>query len=354
MGEQAKKQFIINVIFITLCAGIIIIVGNFVLKYLLPFVIAIAVAALMQKPAEIVSRKIHIKKGICATIISAVLYITLAGLLLLMVFKVFSFTGRAVTSLSALSNTAVEIFERLEATFGRLLTQLSPDFKGAFNKIISDMIESITGKLSLFLSETATGIVKAAPSFLFSSIVALAATCYIAKDFDGLVSFSKSLIKPKTVEALCDIKKILKTSVLKILAGYLILMVITFFELALGLLILGTKNWLLIALIIAFIDVLPVLGVGAVLIPWGIINIIIGNSFLGVGLMILYIIIVLIRNFAEPKIVGIKVGINPLFILFAMFLGLRLFGFAGLIILPVTFIVVIKYYKNEMEKESSH
>ena len=70
--------------------------------------------------------------------------------------------------------------------------------------------------------------------------------------------------------------------------------------------------------------------------------------------MILYIFVTIIRNFAEPKIVGSKTGINPLFILFSMFLGIRLFGFFGLIILPVTFIVVVKYYKNEMENETSH
>ncbi|MGI6280365.1 MAG: hypothetical protein ACOYJS_07390 [Acutalibacteraceae bacterium] len=51
--------------------------------------------------------------------------------------------------------------------------------------------------------------------------------------------------------------------------------------------------------------------------------------------------------------VGGKIGINPLFLLIAMFLGIRIFGFFGLIILPVTFIVVFKYYKNEMEQETS-
>ena len=69
--------------------------------------------------------------------------------------------------------------------------------------------------------------------------------------------------------------------------------------------------------------------------------------------MILYVVLIVVRNFAESKIVGNKTGINPLFILFAMFLGLKFFGFLGVVVLPVTLIVIIKYYKNEMEEELS-
>ena len=79
----------------------------------------------------------------------------------------------------------------------------------------------------------------------------------------------------------------------------------------------------------------------------------IGQGFFRLGTSYLYAVIVLARNFLEPKIVGNRMGINPLFILLAMFLGLKLLGAAGLIILPVTLIVVVKYYKNEMEKELS-
>ena len=137
------------------------------------------------------------------------------------------------------------------------------------------------------------------------------------------------------------------------LGGYFVLALITLGELFAGLMILGVKNAFLISLVTAAIDILPVLGVGAVLLPWGILSIVSGNSFLGVGILVLYGIITLARNFLEPKIVGNRTGINPLFILLAMFLGLKLIGAAGIIILPVTLIVVVKYYKNEMEKDTS-
>ncbi len=353
MGEQAKKRFIIDVVFIILWAAIIIMAGKFLIGYLLPFVVSFAVAAIMQAPAQTLAKLLHIKKGICAALLSAVLYVFLAAVLIFLIFRIFSLTGSAITSLKGIGQTLAEVFLRLEAVLSRILIDISPDFKDTSDKMITSVLENVLEKASGFLSSTAASIVKAAPDFLFSSVVALAATCYIAKDFEGLKNFTKSIVKDTTIEKIKCIKNIFKISILKIVGGYLILMMLTFFELALGLLILRVKNWIAIATIIAVIDVLPVLGVGAVLLPWGIVNIILGNSFMGIGLMILYIVVTVIRNFTEPKIVGSKTGINPLFILFAMFLGLKVFGFAGLIILPVTFIVVIKYYKNEMEKESS-
>lgn len=354
MGEQAKKRFIINVVFIGFWIGLIILSGKFLLRNLLPFVIAVSVASLMQRPAKVVSRATKIPKGICAAVLSALLYIILAITLIFFVTKFFSFTGKALSSLSGFGETVMEAVNRLENALGVIVSNFSSDFEVASKQILSTVLQSVTERASGYLSDTATNIIKSAPSFLFSSVVAFAASCYIGKDFDGLVEFSKTIVGKKTVETVVKIKRILKESVLKIIRGYLILMVITFLELAVGFLILGIENWLLIAGIIAVIDALPALGTGAVLLPWGIINILLGDNFLGISLMVLYLLVTIIRNFAEPKIVGSKTGINPLFILFSMFLGIRLFGFFGLIILPVTFIVVVKYYKNEMENETSH
>lgn len=353
MGEQAKKSFIINAIFIAIWVGLILITGKFLLKYLFPFVIALCVASLMQRPAERISQKIRLRKGTCAAVLSAVLYIAVAAAMIFIIFKIFKFTGNALSSLSGFSEQASELMLQIQNAFTRIFRDISPEMQQAGKTVFANIFSSIAERLSGFLSDTAASIVKTAPSFLFSSVVALAATCYIAKDFDGLVGFIKELISEKTVHTVSRVKNIFKTCILKMMTGYLILMLLTYIELLFGLFVLRVKNAVLIAFIIAVIDILPVLGAGAVLLPWGMLNIIVGNTGFGIGIMALYLCITVIRNFAEPKIVGSKTGINPLFILLTMFLGLKLFGFAGLIILPVTFIVVIKYYKSEMEQETS-
>ncbi len=350
MELQAKKRFIVNVVFIALVLSITVFAGKFVLEYLFPFVLAITVAALMQRPAAVISEKTGMKKGWCAAILSAALYILLAILLTLAAVKIFSFSGKAINEISKLGveeilNDITHYFDAFQGGFSEL--------KATAQKILSGTLDELIGKLISSLSSTATKIIGLAPSFLFSSIVALAATCYIAKDFDGLCSFLKGIIPQKTAENLGKIKQLLKTCILKMATGYLIIMGITFLELLLGLALLRVENAVLISLLISLVDILPVLGAGAVLVPWGIVSLCLGKTFFGIGILVLYFLITLLRNFLEPKIVGNKTGISPLFILFSMFLGLRLFGVAGLIIFPVTFIVTVKYYKNEMENDLS-
>ena len=131
------------------------------------------------------------------------------------------------------------------------------------------------------------------------------------------------------------------------LRGYFILMVITFFELWIGFLILKINNAYFWAFLIALIDLLPILGTGIILVPWAIYCAVAGNISVSVGLAVLYIIMVLVRNFCEPKIVSRQIGINPLFILFSMYLGLKLFGGAGIILLPIILMVTVQYYKQE-------
>ena len=125
-------------------------------------------------------------------------------------------------------------------------------------------------------------------------------------------------------------------------------MFLTLIEVFLGLTVLKVKNAFIIAVVIALVDFLPVLGTGIIMVPWALFCAFSGNPVLAVGLAVLYIIILILRNFLEPKIVSQQTGINPLFTLISMFAGLKLFGGVGLVLFPLILIVTIKYYKEEM------
>ena len=117
-------------------------------------------------------------------------------------------------------------------------------------------------------------------------------------------------------------------------------MLLTFFELTIGLHILGIENALVIAFLIAIFDVLPVLGTGGIMLPWILISFLNNQVKTGVGLLILYLVITGIRNIIEPKIVGKQIGLHPLLMLMCMYLGARLFGFLGIFILPILILIV--------------
>lgn len=292
MDERAKKNFLITAAYIVTVGAIVFIVCRFLLKYLMPFIIGGLIAWAVQKPAYYISGKTRLNSKISAALLTAAVFALLAAALF---FAVLGFTTAAGGAVSSFAGAAV----------------------------------------------------RRAPSFLISCIVSVAAGCYIAADFRGLSKFVVGVIGKRTYENCVKIKNILVGSVFKLLKGYAFLMLLTFSELFIGFLVLRVKYALLLSLLIAVIDILPVLGTGTVLIPWGIAELLFENTALGIGLLVLYAVITVIRNFAEPKIIGRQMGINPLFTLLSMFIGIKLLGFAGVIIFPTALIVTVKYYGGD-------
>ena len=116
---------------------------------------------------------------------------------------------------------------------------------------------------------------------------------------------------------------------------------ITFIELFVGFLILGIDYSFVLAILIAVLDILPVLGTAVVLAPWGIILLLMKNYFLGVGMLILLLIISIVRQIIEPKILGDSFGVHPLVSLITLYIGLKLFGVVGMVLLPMIVMIVL-------------
>lgn len=347
-----KKVFLLNFSFTIIVCSIIFFIAKFTFQYLTPFVIAIIIATIMQRPAGFLASKIKIPKGIIAAVLAVGFYLIFAVLLFLAVYRMIAFSGRIAKEIPELISFISKNISRVENIFFENIYGISENALLEFSSILKESLNNLTVKATNIVSAFAGRIVKSAPSFLFSTIAAVVASCYVAKDFEGLRAFLRGLCSKRVNENISIVKSILTQSVFKILKGYLLLSAITFIVLIICFVILKIDNFILLAAAISIIDLLPVLGTGIVLIPWGIFSLISGNSFLGFGLIALYFLLIITRNFLEPKIIGTQIGINPLFILITMFAGLKIMGFLGLIIFPITLIVVIKYYKNEMETES--
>jgi sporulation integral membrane protein YtvI len=128
----------------------------------------------------------------------------------------------------------------------------------------------------------------------------------------------------------------------KFIKAYTTLIIITFLELSLGFFILKVPNPFLAAAVVAFVDILPILGTGAVLLPWTIICFIFGNNAMGIGILILYIIITIVRQTLEPRVVGQQIGLHPVVTLICIFVGAQLLGVVGIFLLPVTATILKK------------
>ena len=125
----------------------------------------------------------------------------------------------------------------------------------------------------------------------------------------------------------------------------------TLFLLLVGFLVLRVKYAFLLALLIAIVDLLPVLGVGTVLIPWAITVLLGGNYVFGVGLLILYAVVLIVRQLCEPRLIGKSLGIAPLPALFATYAGWQLLGFVGMLIAPLAAVLIKAVYEGTCSRE---
>ena len=145
----------------------------------------------------------------------------------------------------------------------------------------------------------------------------------------------------------------------KVLGGYLkaeaILVLVSFFISVVGLYLLKFAGFnlpfpLLAALIIGFVDALPIFGSGTVMIPWAILCAIDGDIKLGMAILVLWIIMSIVRQFMEPRLVSKQIGILPIFTLIAMYTGIKLIGVIGMLIEPIVLIVLKNIFGSLIDK----
>ncbi len=102
-----------------------------------------------------------------------------------------------------------------------------------------------------------------------------------------------------------------------------------------GFFLLGIRQKLLMALLTALVDAVPLLGTGTILLPWALVSAVSGEPVRAVGLLGIYVTALLTRSALEPKLLGRQLGLDPLAALAALYVGYRLWGFGGMIIAPI-------------------
>ncbi len=177
------------------------------------------------------------------------------------------------------------------------------------------------------------------------------ATYFICADKDKIEKIIFSFMPKKAKNSIENFKLTLKKALGGYVSSQLILMCINFVILLVGFLFLKLKYSFLTAMVIAFVDALPVFGSGFILIPWAIFNAISGNYKMAIILLAFYIVINLVRQFLEPKIMGSKLGVHPLLMLLSMFAAFKIIGFFGLILGPVAAIIFAEFYKNTAQHD---
>ena len=342
MEKTNKVSFLINILFYGTIGIIIYFSVKFLFAYLLPFIIGTVITVMVQKPASKVADRIKVKKGYCALTFVILTYLIIIFLIVFSVFEISVYVYNIATGDNYLSIQISSLVDNVITSLNAISVNIPEFIQVQFSSFIRNVIDGIVG----ILSDFAKSFVKAMPMFITSSIVTIIASCYIAKDYDRFKASISSVVSNKYKQAFVIVRKILKENVSKVLIGYLKILLITFIELSFGLFLLRINNFLLYSALIALLDLLPIFGTGTVLVPWGIYCVLTDNLYLGVGLLILYSIITIVKNIIEPKIIGKQIGLHPLIALICVFIGLKLFGFIGIFVLPFSVMFAYKLFNE--------
>ena len=237
-----------------------------------------------------------------------------------------------------------EIIEKIQESVDNLdpaLVEGITDITMSFGKSIADIITKVSTGFAKYISS----VVSSVPSMFIIIMFSIISSYFVAIDYNLIATFIARQFPKKVSETIFEVKNQVVGTLFKLIKSYTILISMTFVELSIGFIILKISNPLQLAFLIAIVDILPILGTGGILIPWSIVSLIRGDLYLGIGIAILYVVVLIVRNIVEPKLVGKQIGLHPLIMLMCMYIGIKLFGFLGIFILPLILIILINLNK---------
>lgn len=354
MSVENKKNFLIHAAYYGVIAALAFLGLRYLLPPLSPFVAGFLFAWALHKPAKAVGKKLHIHYRIPAFFLGLILYAVLFVIVLIAGAQVISALEHFVPQIPMIY--ANQIVPFIAEAFDKLEVEML-DFDPAIVEVIDRLAQELFSYLQKAISSVsvaavrlASAIVTGLPSVILSVILMVVSTFFIVLDFEHIVGYVLGKMPPKLRASVTETVNTGVGSVRKILGSYILIMCMSFMELSIGLLLLKIPYAVGLALLISVIDIMPVLGTGLVLIPWAIIAAVLRMYPTAIGVALLYVIMLVVRNIVEPKLVGEQMGLHPVVTLICMFLGLEMFGILGLFGFPVALSL---YFKMRVSRRES-
>ncbi|MDR1101529.1 MAG: sporulation integral membrane protein YtvI [Clostridiales bacterium] len=316
-----------------------------IIVWLLPFILAYFVASITQPLKNFCEKRIHMPKKIAARVAWAfalIVFSAVVGFIVTkMVIEMINFATNSPAYIESATITINNISERFVSWQAAL-----PD---SYNALIEMAVTSLTTQTMAILgsfSQTAMTWIKdiatALPGFLLFWLIFIVASYFMCKDFALIKRWLMLQIPLRRRGQVTQIKGFATTAITKYFRGMGIMLGIVFCVLLTGLLVLGVNYAFWIAFFLAILEILPLIGTGIVLVPWGLYTIFIAHSLpVGIGLLVLYLVNIVIRQLAEPKIISKSLGLHPMITLIAIYVGLKTFGFTGVIVFPIIALVLV-------------
>ena len=334
---------LVLIVAVLLCLGLIVppLLSLF-LPFLLAFVAATLLAPLVQKFAKRVGGW-----NFWSMLFVVLMLLAVTGILVYAGYYLVSQVTDLIRSWTSIREGITDMLNQVSQYLSNNVHFTSTDTEEYILGHLQDGLSWLTGKISTWAPTVVVGVGNLASgivSFLISLLFFIVAAYFMTADYPGLrkrlIAWVPDIIRPH----MRHVKEAAGSAMFGYLRAQLILSGVVMVIVFVALLIFRQPYSLLIAIATGIIDIMPFFGSGAILVPWGVICLLVGNLKKAVFLLILAFALFLFRKLAEPKVVGNQTGLSRLLSLSSIYVGMKLGGVAGMILCPIACMVVIGLY----------
>lgn len=334
---------LVLIVAVLLCLGLIVPpLLNLFLPFLLAFVAATLLAPLVQKFAKRVGGW-----NFWSMLFVVLMLLAVTGILVYAGYYLVSQVTDLIRSWTSIREGITDMLNQVSQYLSNNVHFTSTDTEEYILGHLQDGLSWLTGKISTWAPTVVVGVGNLASgivSFLISLLFFIVAAYFMTADYPGLrkrlIAWVPDIIRPH----MRHVKEAAGSAMFGYLRAQLILSGVVLVIVFVAMLIFRQPYSLLIAIATGIIDIMPFFGSGAILVPWGVICLLVGNLKKAVFLLILAFALFLFRKLAEPKVVGNQTGLSPLLSLISIYVGMKIGGVAGMILCPIACMVVIGLY----------
>ena len=321
--------------------------------FYIPFLIAFIISLIIEPVIRKVMKYTNLTRKVSAIITLIIVFSIIIGLL---IWGITSLITEASTILENLNGNVENIGNRIS----NLIYNFSFDsikIPEQIRAILQSSLENLIGAGSNIAQKFLTGVVNILtniPKIIIYIGITIIATYFVCTDKMYILDQMEHHLPRDWVNKFgIKLRKVVSS-----LGDYLkaegILILISFSIVLIGLIIFNLSGMnveypLVIALLIAFVDALPILGAGTIMLPWAVISAFNGDITLSVSLVIVYVIVIVTRQLIEPKIISSHIGIHPIFTLIAMYTGFKIIGVMGMFLGPIVLIILKNIFETMID-----
>ena len=345
---------VIKKVLILLFSILLIYVGFKISIFYIPFLIAFILSQLIEPLIRFCMRRFKMRRKLSAILIFAIILSIIIGLITWGIVTLISEATNLLNNINfyidKISNESQNIITRFN--FDKI--KLSDEISSILQNSSGELIETASNWVRTILTKLLNGLTSL-PTIGLYVVITILALYFMCTDKIYMLDQIEHHLPEKWVKNLTKHIKALIKSLGCYLKAQMKLILISFIISLIGLYIfsiigMNIRYPLIAAIGIAIVDALPIFGSGTVMVPWAIISAFNGDIRLGVSLLVLWIIMCIVRQIIEPKIVSGQIGIHPIFTLIAMYTGFRFLGFIGLFIGPIVLIILKNIYEVRIDR----